>query len=239
MNLIERYDLLDRRIADNSLARGTWIACLLSTLAPECESAQSATPCPAEVMPAWLAYLTPRIDDAGTLEHWPVVVRRYAALVRRWHVLTPETWHRLDYRVRSICVREAMVHTSNATVLGACQSVVALCDRAASGGQSSDEEWRAAAMSTAAAMGQAPADDAAANSAAAAARSASAVWAARTAASRAVVSAAARRSRATAEAATAEAEAKVAMAEASDRIIDATLDAIDDAIAVAEGRDDE
>ena len=113
------FDRLDMYIAENRLIRQKWTdghdrACLLAALSPECGAAKSSDKCPAELMPPWLARITPWIDDAGSLEAWPGVVRRYAQLGRRWHVLTAEDWTRLDYRVRALCVREAMRHTEAA-----------------------------------------------------------------------------------------------------------------------------
>jgi hypothetical protein len=140
---------LDQYIAEDRLIRGKWMdgktrACLLATLAPECGEAQSAAVCPAEIMPAWLAHLTPWLDDAGSEAAWPAMVRRYAALAHRWHVLTPEAWRRLDYAARAICVREAVTHTTDAQAIAACETVLALCDRAAGGDLVTEAEWSAA-----------------------------------------------------------------------------------------------
>lgn len=84
----ERVSELERRIAEGTLARGRWTgtdargrqtACLLAALAPECGVSGSAGSCPAEVMPAWLAHLTPWLDDAPSAEAWPGLVRRYSS----------------------------------------------------------------------------------------------------------------------------------------------------------------
>jgi len=200
VNLQERLARLDRAVERNEVRRGQWRACLLSQLSPECEQEESASYCPSEVMPEWLASLTPWIDDSGTIEHWPEVVRRYASLAHRWHKLTPEQWTRLDYRVRAICVREAMRHTTSEAVLSVCDTVTALCDRAASGDMPSGEEWAAAARAAAAAW-------------AAAARAAAAAWAAAWTAARAA--------RAAAEAARAAAWAAWAAAAEAARAVEA------------------
>lgn len=178
---------LIRRSWTGTDAQGRETACMLAALVPVCGAKQSAAACPADVMPAWLAELTPWIDDAGTLDHWPAVVRRYADLASRWHILTPLAWRKLDFATRAICVREALTHVTvdDWGVRAACDRVLVLLDEAAR-------------------TGDLPA----------AARAARA-WAAEAA-----------------RAAAAEAEEAWAAA-ASDRIIDATLDAIERAIEAA------
>ena len=232
-NPIER---LRNHIKNNTLVRDTWMgidadgretACLLAALSPECGAARDVSACPADLMPAWLAQLTPWIDDSGTLKHWPTVVRRYADLAARWRVLDAETWKRLDFAVRAICVREATEVISEETdgtateVRKACVCVVALCDRAAVGDYPTEQEWKTAAAAAEAAAAAA-AEAAAAEAAAAAAEAAEA---AAEAAARAAAEAAAR--------AAAEAEAE---AEAADRIIDQVLNVIENAIVAIEAR---
>ena len=87
----ERFDLLDASIERNLVIRHAWRqgenrACLLLTLAPEIESDRNSYVvdyCPSELLPLWLAGLTPEIDDRGTEEAWPAMIRRYARVVRR------------------------------------------------------------------------------------------------------------------------------------------------------------
>jgi hypothetical protein len=130
-------DTLDTMIAEGRLIRGAWTgtdahgretACLLAALAPECGREGSAAVCPASVMPAWLAHLTPWIDDAGTLEAWPAMVRRYADVARRWHVLDAAAWQRAQWRVRIACVEEALRHVTvdKWGVRSACEQVIAV-----------------------------------------------------------------------------------------------------------------
>ena len=54
--------------------------------------AEDPAMCPADLMPLWMAHLTPWIDDRGTNDPWPSVVRKYASLASRWHVLNDEQW---------------------------------------------------------------------------------------------------------------------------------------------------
>lgn len=120
--VMSRLDRLDRMIKEKRIIRALWsgkdkkgrkTACLLVALSPEVGATEDANACPAEVMPQWLAGITPLIDDEGTLEHWPEVIRRYASLARRWHVLSTEEWSRLDYRVRELALRKRARHAAN------------------------------------------------------------------------------------------------------------------------------
>lgn len=101
----ERFDLLDASIERNLVIRHAWRqgenrACLLLTLAPEIESEEAkdgkfyvVARCPSELLPLWLAGLTPEIDDRGTEEAWPAMIRRYARVVRRAALtLNSEQW---------------------------------------------------------------------------------------------------------------------------------------------------
>ena len=154
MNLQERLNRLDAFIAEDRIIRGKWTdggggagqerACLLATLSPETGEQETASVCPASVMPKWLAALTPGMDDNGSLSEWPAFIRRYASLARRWSKLTPEVWHRLDFEVRAIIVREAASHTRNEAMLAACGAVVDLCSRVVLGQEPQPKEWAAA-----------------------------------------------------------------------------------------------
>lgn len=146
---------LDKYIREDRLIRGEWAgekngkatACLLAALSHKAGEDASPASCPSTLMPAWFAYLTPWIDDSGTIEHWPDVVKRYASLAHRWHVLTKEDWQRLEYVVRAIFVREAMTHvpkTGFDDVKKACAQSIKLCERAANGEAVKEEEWWAA-----------------------------------------------------------------------------------------------
>ena len=142
---------LQTLIEENRIIRGKWrgydaqgreTACLLAAMSPAV--VDDASQCPADVMPPWLAYLTPWLDDAGTIEHWPEVVRAYADVAARWHVLDAAAWHRLDYGCRVIAVREAATHTTAAAALAACATVIALCERVIAGDEPTESEWEAA-----------------------------------------------------------------------------------------------
>ena len=114
---IERLDRLDAMIASGSIIRGAWTdgherACLLAALSPEAGVAESATACPAEVMPPWMAHLTVWIDDNPSEGAWPALVGRYAALARRWHALDDAGWERARIGVMIAIVTEARMHVA-------------------------------------------------------------------------------------------------------------------------------
>lgn len=174
MNPVDR---LDSFILQDRLIRKSWgstkaRACLLVALAGD-QVIEDPGACPASILPAWLAHLTPWIDDAGSIERWPEVVRTYARLVRASAHLTEDQWTRLDYTARAIFVREAGTHR----YAEVCERVALLCDRAANGDQPIREEWAEAAEATEAARAtEAEAAEAAAWAASwAAARAAEAV----------------------------------------------------------------
>jgi hypothetical protein len=174
----ERIDRLDTMIAEGRLIRRAWTAghdraCLLAALSPEAGAAQTAAACPAELMPPWLAYLTPWLDDAPSADAWPHIVRRYASLARRWHVLDGRAWDRAKVGALLAIVEETRMHASDdAVALAAIDGVLGWLRR---GAPESDREAvanaaRAAGASSASAAREAA--SAAARAAADAARAA-------------------------------------------------------------------
>ena len=211
----ERLDRLDALIREDRIIRGAWTerdrACLLAALAPEAGKAQSASTCPAEVMPEWLAHLTPWIDDAPSEEAWPALVRRYAALARQWHVLDAAGWERARIGALISIVSEARAHCPQheTQTLAAIDGVLAWLRRGAPASERLAALWAAEASATAAAAVTAAFGADCAAEAAKAAQSAA----------KAAAKAAARWS-----------------ATASDRIAASVLDAIEREIVAAEGR---
>jgi hypothetical protein len=242
MNFSDRIDRLQTLRREHRLIRNKWVdkdadgqelACLLAALSPEVGEAEAADACPADVVTDWFAHLTPWIDDAGSKGAWEAMVSRYVAIVSAWQTLTPERDRCLKYAVRALCVREAMRHTSDASVLAVCQRVALLCEGVAAGGAIDSEAFVEAEEASAAAEAAA-ASSAASRAATSAATASSWAAASREAASWATSSAAASASwatssRAAAEWATAEA--------AADRLIDAILGACERELGIAkEGR---
>lgn len=159
---LERLDRLTSYIEQDRVIRQGWegtdgqgrrTACVLAALAPEVAAAADRMfyppdACPAGLMPAWLAHLTPWLDDRGSLEAWPAFLRRYAGLARRWHVLGPADWRRLDYEVRRLALEAALPFTVMAPARAArkaVRGVLVLLRRAEAGGIVSGREWAEAA----------------------------------------------------------------------------------------------
>lgn len=122
--------------------QGRETACLLAALSPEVARNKAAEACPASIMPQWLAHLTPWMDDIGTLEAWPGMVRRYADLADRWHVLTDADWTRLDWTARRVAVEFCIPFAKGA--LTAVTNVLGLLRRAESGDTPSGKEFNRA-----------------------------------------------------------------------------------------------
>ena len=125
---LERGTLLRHDFGD-----GRDTACLISAAHPPCAAAESPALCPAELMPAWLAYLTPFIDDRGSDAAWEPTIRRYAALMARWHVLSPEAWERAHRAVKVAILVEAKSHVTVDTwgVTEAIDAVIAWLEKGA------------------------------------------------------------------------------------------------------------
>jgi len=234
MNLQARVESLNHHIEAGTLVRNEWgdgqeRACLLAALAPETAKNQSASACPVEVMPRWLAELTPWMDDKGSLAKWPKMIRRYAALAGRWHVLSEKDWQRCMYESLNGVLQEALTHVGPefGQVAEAVVGVNSLLSAATQGLEVGKEDWDAAARAAAAAAAAAYAYDAAY----------AAVAAARAAAANVIDAARAAAAAAAAYADVIE-DAAVAAARAAavDRITSGVLDVIERAIEAKELR---
>lgn len=231
-------ELLNHYISQGRLIRRAWVdidehgrktACLLAALSPDVCRAHDAGACPADIMPQWLAYLTPWMDDDGTEEAWLFMVKRYAAVAGRWHVLSDETWRRLDYTARRIAVEDCLPLAGSAA--SAVECILALLRLSEQGARVLGSEWDAAwaaAWAGADAVADAAAEAAARAAAWAIADAAAEAAGRATGAAWAVADAASAAARAAADAAGA------AEAAAVDRITAAILTAIEQACDAAE-----
>ena len=159
----DRLQAFDTMLTEGRIIRGSWTgvdsqgrntACLLASLSPEVAHDKTAYVCPAEVMPSWLAHLTPWIDDAGTDAKWGGFVVRFGVCAHRWDTLDELAWSKLRWMVCGIIVREAVTHVSATTypkVVKACERVIALCDAGARNGVVDECERREARGAAAAA----------------------------------------------------------------------------------------
>lgn len=99
----DRVARLRQYINEDRIILGAWTsekegrhyACLLAALVPECGEAMSPNACPAEVMPAWLAHLTPDLNDYVSAGAWASTVERYATCASGWHRLDEAAWERV------------------------------------------------------------------------------------------------------------------------------------------------
>jgi hypothetical protein len=197
VNINERFNRLDEFIAEDRLVRKKWgdgqeRACLLLALAPEVGAEGAVARCPAYLIPSWLAYLTPDLDDCGTEAAWPAMVRRYSVVVRRGATTLDDAgWRRVLARTMLAVLAEATPHDTS----GSCARVAALWTRVLAGDEPRAEEWAVAAARAARAAEAAAAEAAWAAggvaAAVAAAAGAGAAWARSAAAAAAEAAAAA------------------------------------------------
>lgn len=131
--LESRVERLNRMISESRIIRNDWsgtdeqgraTACLLAALSPEVAEAETASACPASLMPVWFAHMTPWMDDHSSTAEWPRMIRRYAACASRWPTLNDAAWRRVEIAARRAVVEEAMRHTSDERVLTACRGVL-------------------------------------------------------------------------------------------------------------------
>jgi hypothetical protein len=145
---------LNQYIAEGRLLRNEWTgtdkhgweaACLLAALSPEVARFGDSHACPANIMPKWLAHLTPWMDDEGSDDAWLGMVKRYAAVAGRWHVLSDEIWRELDYTARRIALENCIsLHDEASSVK---EKVLALLHRAEAGESVAEWEWGLATRS--------------------------------------------------------------------------------------------
>lgn len=151
MDNTERFDRLDAYIAENRVLRSRWSdldadgrerVCLLVALAPEVGARGDVDACPASLIPPWLAKITPAVDDCGTDEVWPAMVRRYSRVVRMGATTLDDAgWRRVLARFLLAVLAEAALHDPSES----CQRVSALWARVLTGDEPSKQEWSSSA----------------------------------------------------------------------------------------------
>jgi len=129
-----RVERLNTFINEGRIVRDYWTgvdeqgretACLLAALSPEAGEAEDADACPASVMPAWFAFITPWIDDHASESMWPSAIRRYAACAARWSALDDAAWRRVEVAARRAAVVEAMKTTEDGLTLRSSHATLA------------------------------------------------------------------------------------------------------------------
>ena len=155
MNIEERVPRLQILINEGRIIRDSWAgvdeegretACLLAALSPEVVEHGNASACPAELMPVWMAYLTPWIDDKSSEAAWPSAIRRYAACASRWSSLDEAAWRRVEVATRRVAVVEAMKTTEDELTLRSSHATLAWLDEDMPGSSYPDVVGASAAM---------------------------------------------------------------------------------------------
>ena len=98
---------------NGTLVQGRWhgredgreIACLLGSIHPK---VKTAADCNGDLMPLWLAELTPTLFDGIPADQTHTIARRYGELVSRWHALSLTQWDAILTRVLVRCVDDAV-----------------------------------------------------------------------------------------------------------------------------------
>jgi hypothetical protein len=98
---------------DGRLVQGAWhaqiggrdLACMIGAIDP---SINDASQCPSSVMPQWLAHCTVTLFDGQSKSDAMAWAERYAGLMQRWRVLTPDAWARTETRFKIECVKFAI-----------------------------------------------------------------------------------------------------------------------------------
>ena len=92
----EAIDYLDGRVEG---AEGVEIESIIAALVPEMEKWRQVDMVPPELMPTWMAWVTPWMEDHGRKERWGALVQTYASLLVRWDILGPQDWDRIELRI--------------------------------------------------------------------------------------------------------------------------------------------
>jgi hypothetical protein len=140
----ERIERLGQFIAEGRIIRhkfhsqddqGRATACLLAALGADINSPRD---CPADVMPRWLAELTPSIDDCGSEAAWAwrAMIQRYGAAAKGWHVLDDAAWR----RVRAKMIISALELILSLDRYGIVQAAIDLQKRVVAGEKPSPQE---------------------------------------------------------------------------------------------------
>jgi hypothetical protein len=70
--------------------------CLLGAMHKESAINRHHSYCPQEIMPKFMAAITPIIDDYVSRENWESMVQRYISLASKWYRFTPDQWSEIE-----------------------------------------------------------------------------------------------------------------------------------------------
>ena len=156
------FDRFDQMLAENRIIRDDWVgtdaegretACVLAALVPACGAAQTASACPAEDLPKWLAELIPSLDDGTSPAGWRDRMVRLGAALRLTVGWSPQQWRRCEARVHIAILTEARSHVTAdyESAIAAIDGVTALWRRVEVGDEPGSAEWAKAKAAAAAA----------------------------------------------------------------------------------------
>jgi hypothetical protein len=110
-------------------SQGRNMACLLAAMSPHVLKFRTASACPSDIMPSWLALVTVQFDDCGSMDMWDGVIRKYANLAGRWHVLSEEQWERLRCRFCLVAARSSQLLISHRDFFHSVEAVLNLLEQ--------------------------------------------------------------------------------------------------------------
>jgi hypothetical protein len=109
----ERIEQAARAHAEGRIIQGAWrrkepgreLVCALAAFGPDINSASD---CPADLMPAWLAELVPTLDDGVSASDVPWFSGELIARANRWGALDADAWGRVRNRFLAAAIRQAL-----------------------------------------------------------------------------------------------------------------------------------
>ncbi len=89
-NKVRVYNQVTQRVSV------TYQYCLLGAMHKESAINRHHNYCPQEIMPKFMAAITPIIDDYVSREKWEAMVEKYISLASKWYKLTPQKWSEIE-----------------------------------------------------------------------------------------------------------------------------------------------
>ena len=160
LTIDQAAERLRATIAEGRLVQGSWhgerdgrhLACILGSFD---ESIRSEADCPAQIMPAWMTYLTVRIFDGLSNADYLPWADEYAKSMRTWGMLDGAAWDRAHIKFKVSVIRHALESARKvsgklpdglwAKVESACNSVIAALEGSGDLKAAADAHWADAA----------------------------------------------------------------------------------------------
>lgn len=101
MHRNKRIALAETYLDEGRITQGCWrtvergreMVCALAAFGRDINAARD---CPAELMPQWLAYTVPKLDDYLAPEHIPILAYGLIDRAKRWDKLSEAAWERIE-----------------------------------------------------------------------------------------------------------------------------------------------